>query len=55
MVHCHAALGHDLFQIAVGDRVADVKNTANRISLFGYCDPLNDIAMPTIPTRCFAG
>jgi hypothetical protein len=40
MIQIDAAFCHDLFEVAIGDRKANVEYTAYRITDFGYCTPL---------------
>ena len=39
MVHFHTALGHDLFHIAIGDRVADIEKHSEQDHAFRVLCP----------------
>jgi hypothetical protein len=55
MVYCYAPLGHDLFQITIGDRTADIEKHRKQDHAFGMLRPFERYRHSGASYRCFAG
>jgi hypothetical protein len=50
VIDSHAPLGHDFFEIAVGDRAADIEEDREENQILGEWAPLNEIILH--PPQC---